>query len=368
MKILILSPDTRPYTGVGNATMRLCETLEKEFDVSQLTLVSDTFDTITNQSQVYRVKLTNITKSFPFYNAADAITLRGNRIYKELINKVALQNYNKVIVIGHQTWCFDILRFFPSEVLNNTMVFSHGTSTQVKTDFMSDFKNLRWIGYNRHSQKILKQIRSLVVLDSNGVGNRFSDIEMAKKSNIPVYELPNVGFKHTKFHQKRFLLSVSGFNKTKNPLFLIKTIPRNFPYKLRILGASGNNYYKYCQNLIARRKLENVQLIHGLNAAQVYKHYQGASLSLVSSKTECQPLSILDGQSLGIPYVALSMDSLKSLPGGILSTKRDYWHTCKTLLQNNEMYDRLSRIAVTNYRNRHSQNAYKRNLEKILHE
>lgn len=369
LRALVIAPDMRTNTGVGNATRLLTLALKK---------IGLHVDIITSQAasdEKFLLKINVGLQCFPFYNTADIFTFRGKDIFRVVNANVDLSSYNVIFCVAWQTWAVDIVRLFPDRLQKRCLIVSHGTYFKNHVGKAKSLKSLRWFEYkNNFLPKVLRKVAGLVVLDSTGVGDRFYDLFIAKKYNIPVFELPNsmhTGTPTSKSTGERIneinLISISGFNILKDPLFLIKTLPSHLNVRLKIFGALRTEYYEECRKLVSKRQLEGkVDLVVGASPEEIRYHLSIAHFNLISSKTECQPLSLIEGLSLGIPFLSREIPSLKSINGGIVVDDKSFWGSLEKNLGSATNYENLRKSAIREFEDKFSYDSYQSKLEAIV--
>lgn len=370
MRMMVITPDMRQTTGVGNASRLLVSSLRK---------TGSSVDVVTSETPYGEDCLLKIkvgSQKFPLYNAADGLTFRGKRIYREISTNIEIERYDLVFCVAWQTWAVDIIRYLPNTLQKKCFIVSHGTYFINHTGKMKTIKSLRWLEYKKSLlPNLLDKVAGLIVLDIEGSGDRFYDLDVAKRNGINVFELPNAvesmepdEYKEKIYNEKLNLISISGFNSLKDPLFLINTMPPNLDAKLKIFGACKNKYYHDCIKRINDRELSHkIELVVGATGDQIRNEMKNAHINVVSSTTECQPLSVIEGMACGVPFISRPIPSLENIEGGIVTVDDLFWTTVNEVFKSETKYSALQKKALHEFEQKFSYSNYIKKLKNIIH-
>src|SRR5688572_14619271 len=117
------------------------------------------------------------------------------------------------------------------------------------------------------------------------------------------------------------LLSIGNYSYAKNERFVLDAYTasreRNMP--LVFVGQEENAYLRSLRKSARRRKLGHlVFFFHGLSKQQINWLYNHARLFLTGSRTECQPLVVLDAMAAGVPFISTDVGCVSQQGGGII--------------------------------------------------
>lgn len=359
----------RNNTGDGNASRNLRDAL------FQLGHEVDVVTSSINTDEDYSLNITPLNQRFPYYNAADRFTFRAKRLLNEITSKISLESYDVIFCVAWQTWAVDIIRLFPDEISKKCLLISHGTYFKNHVGKLSLFKSIRWLEYKHiHLPNVLNRISGLVVLTNKGVGDRFHNLTIAKKMKKRIFILSNTvpsNYIEASYHnfgdRPIKLVSVSGFNSLKDPIFLIETFPVDSNFVLTIYGTQKNEYYEKCKKRIVQRGLqEKVKLKVNVNHHEIQEDLRRSHINIVSSKTECQPLSILEGLSVGLPFVSRRIPAISTIKRGITAADEFFWETLENIFVSRDNYLNLRAEAFAEFANTFSEKRYRKNLDKII--
>ncbi|HVI45457.1 MAG TPA: glycosyltransferase family 4 protein [Chitinophaga sp.] len=271
------------------------------------------------------------------------LPLSGNR---RLLDSVAgKENYEQFllnnsfdVIFFHcwQAWPVDgaieVLHRLPAK----KVLVSHGISTNTAFDFRSFIAKIRWQYYQKALVPVIfKHLDHIVFLEDYTDGDRFLDRELKDKyfpglaaSIIPngghIYQNGNVN----SFRQQHeipkddfMLLVVGNYSRLKNEqaaLEILRKLNRE-DVSLVVIGAKRNDYkdelLKLCENYPLGLQ-KKIYLLDSLTKEEIGDAYLNASLLLNVSRTEAQPLVILDAIANGVPFVSINRGSISKIPGG----------------------------------------------------
>jgi len=249
---------------------------------------------------------------------------------------VRSQSWDAVILAGWQNWASDVVFDAVVGVPNAPRIVmrSHGVST----DSMSGAAPGRWaryLGWRRYRRvripRVLRHLAVLVPLSPRGDSDRFLDVRLARQRGIPVVPIPNIvpSFVSTTLNGRtdgdkvlapQWLLCVGNFSPGKNELGVLEAYRRSGMHEVPILfvGPRENNYSLKLLRRATKYGLTNVRAVFNPSDAALRQLYAGALAIVLASRTECQPLAIVDGLSCAVPFVSTRVGNLDEYAGGVL--------------------------------------------------
>jgi len=268
-----------------------------------------------------------------------------------------------------QVWSTNcLLDFFANKSRDEKLVLvSHGMSTD--SSFhpfpLNLIRRILWLPY-RHLvvPKYLSLITELIVLWDHCDNDRFFDHTLASQKDIPVSVIPNVA-RYNRRETKRpslrftdeqlaggFLLSVGNYSNEKNEFFVLDAYrqSRMTDIPLIFVGHQHNYYLTKLDKLARKWGLQNVQFCTGLVQQELDWLYKHALVFLYGSKTECQPIVILDCLASETPYLSTDVGCVKCFPGATIVTSiKEMAAELRSLLENPNRRDRLAREGLDLY-------------------
>lgn len=260
------------------------------------------------------------------------------------------------IVFTHcwQAWNTNlILEFFSTNQRPEKLVLvSHGVSTNTNyNNFPLNFiRRILWLPYRLFKiPKYLKMLTYLIVLWDHYDKDRFLDNLLAKKYKVPIKIIPNVArYDSNNIIQPQlslskdeleggFLLSVGNYSKEKDEFFVLDAyrISNAIDVPLIFVGHRHNNYSSMLMRYAHKWNLKRVRFCENLAKEEIDWLYKRALLFLTGSKTECQPLVILDSLASYTPYISTDVGCTKKLAGGLtVKTSEEMANTINFLLNN----------------------------------
>lgn len=251
---------------------------------------------------------------------------------KELNAFLGRTRWDIVFMHCWQAWNTNcLLDFFSGAERSDKLVLvSHGISTDSHSyPFpLNWLRRFLWWPYRTFSvPKYMRLIDRLVVLWDHYDEDRFLDNKIACRMSIPVSVIPNVArFDSTslsrpdlKFTDEQledgFILSVGNYSEEKNELLVLEAYKRSrmTHVPLVFVGHQLNNYSAKLEKHSDQWNLHNVQFCERLTKQQIDWLYMHALMFLCGSKTECQPLVVLDSLASGTACISTDVGCVRSL-------------------------------------------------------
>ncbi|OBS93546.1 hypothetical protein A9259_16780 [Vibrio cyclitrophicus] len=324
-KIVIVSFTFFPeLNGVANVAFSHAKFLASSgYDVEVITSNSSTtgnFETLPKGISITRFDLKG---SFKFHDL-----IRGDFI--KCCKYVNSLMASAVYFHAWESWSTDICLFFNNSK-SKLVIFSHGVS--YKGNF-SSFPRLRKFllsPYRLIVPYLLRKADRVVLLSDVKDNDRFYDSSLLAKhkEQDKGFVLPN--FCPNFYHEypsndsldielpSDYYVCVSNFQNLKNQEELIKLLSEIPDINLVLVGSSQTKYYSYLQRLAKELSvMDRVYFVVGISHESSMKILSNAKAFLLSSKTECFPLCVLESLSLDIPVISSNVGCLHAIDGVLI--------------------------------------------------
>jgi glycosyltransferase involved in cell wall biosynthesis len=245
-------------------------------------------------------------------------------------------SWDAVILNCWHVWTTHIaIRFFRSyDRPEKLVVVSHGFAGNIilsPRNLFSYIKNRPFAWYTL--PRFLKQIDVLVNLWDRVDDDRFYDVKIAKELTVKTCCIPNIftensqtgssepEFDSTDKLSGTIFLCVGNYSELKNERFVLDAfyMANISNCTLVFVGPDFNDYKKSLEtksNGLEQGK--KVVFLEKLSRHQIESLYQLSSLVLCGSRTECQPLAIVDAIGHGVPFISTPVGCVPDLKGGFV--------------------------------------------------
>jgi glycosyltransferase involved in cell wall biosynthesis len=261
---------------------------------------------------------------------------------KQLQAYLSENHWDIVFMHCWQAWNTNcLLDFYTSTPgAEKLILVSHGVSTNINIHPfpLNWIRRFLWLPYRRFTvPKYLRLLTTLVVLWEQYDNDRFFDQKLAHRLSVPLTVIPNVS-RYNAMEVKRpflqfsdqelsegFLLSVGNYSEEKNEAFVLDAYRRSrmTDIPLIFVGHQHNDYSAKLTKHVKAWDLRKVQFCERLSKAEIDWLYMHAKLFLCGSKTECQPMVILDCLASETPFVCTDVGCVRSLSSGLVVTDVD---------------------------------------------
>lgn len=327
LKILITTPSFPPFnSGLGNAVSRQAKILSSlGFIIVVATNGRERRSRIDNSLKV-QVEEFNVSGSDSFLNP-----LYGDLAsYKMFLIE---SNFDLILMNGWQTWSTDICIKYLNIIPGRKVLYSHCLSTNIffiEQPFKSLIRYLAWRPYFFKVKKILKRLDALICVASEGVDSRFKDVRLAKGIDIPIYVVPNAlsddavyysNIPAPDFDSRGQIISVGSYDWQKGHDFVLRAYAMSASKNILPLKIFGQEFTPFTNKLKEQAKKLGIRddfiyFYEGVSGKVLLEEYRKSLVFLYGSRTECQPLVILDAMATGTPFVSKSTGCIASLAGG----------------------------------------------------
>jgi glycosyltransferase involved in cell wall biosynthesis len=242
------------------------------------------------------------------------------------------------------------------------VIFSHGSSPVTRSLQPANLmKAFGYLLYEKSIQKsILQNLDGALLLSKHKDNRRFSDWKLFEKLSIPMTFCANTSiFPSDQMRPKEavrpyVLTNIGEMSKNKNQLLAVEVarkLSKKLPIHLRFIYPAENSYSKEVRKMVASLRMEeSVSYIVGCERKSLMDIVSGSSIILVVSYTEAQPLVVIDGLALGVPFVSTDVGCLRSMSGGVVSEAKNLDKELESVLSDPGIYSRLSLDALNYYK------------------
>lgn len=281
-----------------------------------------------------------------------------------------------VIIEGQHFWGYHIIPKLKKENLKIALI-SHGSAD---TRFrLSSTWLPKFIAYHFYDvffgTRILKLLDAAAVLSAHRDNGRFKDITTFERVGLSPVILGNGTIDHQNnfavsqaVNFPRFIAAVIGeMSENKNQLAALKILKKAPQItEIRFYYQTENQYSREVKSKAIKDNIFNAVHITGLDRTQIIESLHDVNLIICLSKTEAQPLSIIDGLSLGIPFLSTPVGCIPSLSGGITAKLNEMPRHIQFLAENRNELTKLSNEALSFFRAHHSKDVLRKKIGELL--
>ncbi len=253
-----------------------------------------------------------------------------------------LRTFNPDVIVFHgwDTWPVELAIPVLPRLKAKSVLFSHGYACHL-LDFKilpkGLYKWLRWLPHVAALPWHLRHFDKVVFLSAKRDLDRFYDAWIAKKSgyrNSTViangidtsgWESIPANFRESQqLNPGMFFLCVANYAIVKNQkmaleAYLMANIPDStFVFIGTSLAGYGERIREmWNQSKAAHPKLD-VRFLEHVSREQVVSAIRSCDIAVLASKTEAQPLTLLEAMACGKPFIATDVGCVSELRGGIV--------------------------------------------------
>jgi len=353
-RVLMTSPTFWPLSdGVANSAGIYAKTLKQAgFDVTVLTWRRGDLESsaVLNGINIRRLCVAGSANVLDRY--------RGN--LAELETFVREQEYDILIVHCWQIWSTDLVLKFSRRYKPKTptVMVSHGLSTNTLSTWSARLKYPFWRRYQKQIvPDMVRAVSKFVVLSDYADEDRFLDVKIARDLGVRYEVVPNVpGYnpvlakkgpvtEYRQLHKQRYCLCVGAFNSKKNEMFVLDAFVRASlrNTSLVVVGYRENGYSAKLRRFADKHSVsDRVFIFSGLSQEEIFFLYEHAWVYLCGSRTECQPIVILDAMASKTPFISTPVGCVPNLPGGLtVKSPTDMAKALNSLASSEEQYRQL---------------------------
>lgn len=254
-----------------------------------------------------------------------------------------LLSYSPDVIVFHcwDTWPLEVAVPLMPVLPSKLILFSHGYASHLLDIGKLPrglWKWLRWLPQHLiYLPRRLRQFDKVVFLSTKTDLNRFFDAWVANKIHCRnTMVIPNgidtAGWQTipANFREREqlgggaFFLCVANYLLVKNQemalnAYLLANIPGSvLVFVGTTLGEYGERVQASWNRVKANYTKLDVRFLQGLNREQVISALRSCDIAVLASKTEAQPLSLLEAMACGKPFISTDVGCVSELAGGVI--------------------------------------------------
>jgi glycosyltransferase involved in cell wall biosynthesis len=262
-------------------------------------------------------------------------------------NYILNSSFDVIVCHGLQTWSTNLAFPLLSKLSAKSILVSHGVSVNTMPDFPRNLLHwLAWRPYVWKMPRILKSFDHIVFLSEKCDRDRFYDRYIAKKidyrscstipNGAPLLKFSNetLSFRRTyEITSKYIVLSISNFSPLKNQMGALRAFHQagNLDATMVFIGSKKNDYSTKLEDLSKTLGIhERIRILEFSGLEMKLQALCASDLFLFTSRTETQPLVLLEAMGAGIPFLSLPVGCVEEFPGGRIA---DNIHEMSTSLR-----------------------------------
>ncbi len=293
-------------------------------------------------------------------------------------------DFDVILMNAWQTWSTDVCLRHLSDIPGKKILYSHCVSTNVifwDTPLKSLARYLLWRPYFFRLKKILRSLDALIALGPSGCDSRFDDVKIARVLGIPIFVVPNTVSEEAMsaldesamgMERRTQIISVGSYDWLKGHDFVLRAYALSAAKNsipLKFFGQEFTPYVKKLKRMAAKLGIAEAFLHfqEGVSGNELLEEYKKSLLFVFGSRTECQPLVLLDTMATGTPFVSRASGCIDSLPGGYaISNEHSAAASMNSLLSDKVEWEIHSAAGVAAVRAHHQPKAVGRELFSVL--
>lgn len=278
-------------------------------------------------------------------------------------NFIANSDCDVIICHGWQIWTTDIAIRVLGRI-KTKILFSHSISANNTCGFPRTFLTwLAWRPYVWKMPNMLREFDHITFLTDRMNYDQFYDRLFCHRLGIKNFTIIPNGADPQSFDlddpdfrkifpigQKRMILCVAGYSPMKNQEMALKAYLKAEPSNsiLVFIGGELNSYAHKLKRLYDSRRLKKQESPDVLFLEKQEQHmiraaYRSADLFLNPSRSEGQPLVLLDAMASATPFISTNVGCVAELPGGVVvNSEAEMANQIVALLDNPQERNRLA--------------------------
>ena len=241
-------------------------------------------------------------------------------------------------------WTTDLALGIMNDIPSKKVLVSHGYSANSMLGFpKSIFNWLLWRPYVWKTSEYIRSFDHIIFLSQKQDLDRFYDFYLTNKidyrnwsiipngASIKSYKESSVSIKEKIcITEGPLILNVSAYSPYKNQEFILRSfymIKENAT--LLFIGNEYNSYTKRLETIYENlsKKYDNrkkIFFLYNLSKEEIKSAYSNADIFAFSSKTEVQPLVVIDALASGLPFLSTNVGCVYDFPGGkVVNSERE---------------------------------------------
>lgn len=364
MKILITVSTYFPAEdGVSRVTQYIAEELVR--DGHNVTVITEQRDTLPEKETYAGVKIKRV-RLFTKYG----LYFGEKKQYRDMIQKETKRNDIMINVCTQNAFTDTILNKINTYKCKK-ILYMHGMFCFKfhALDFNSFpsivnkiWKEIRWFFYYSFKGKYFKKYDSIIQLHEKDYANTYFERKYGIKSSIignavdnSFFELANDSSFVKPFD--KYILYVANYGNNKNQKLAISEFLKSAicpEVGLVLIGSKENRYCKYLERFITKErqrlgiseKDKPILLLKGVQRNMIPHYVKNALLYIMTSRAEVFPVSIAESIATGTPFVSTDVGVVKYFMGGVTSSKDDISYWIKVMVNNNDIRNSFSNVAL----------------------
>jgi len=322
VRVLLTTPTYPPHnSGLGNAVRLQAQGLVRRG--LEVTIATGSID----GRRVSEMGNGIVVERFALSGAAGLLRpIRGDS--ESYTSFLAHGNFDAVVLNAWQNWATDLAFQVIDHLPGRKVLYSHCISTNLflpTQPLRSVVRYLAWRPYWWSLPRKLRRLDDVIFLAEDGDPSRFGDVAIARRIGVPMHVIansvePGPSIAPLPLEERPFIMSVGSYTWQKGFDQVLRMYARSSAhqrYTLRLFGQEKTAYADDLRQLATELGIsERVSFNSGVEGAALQSEYQQASLFLMGSRTECQPLVLLDAMAAGVPFVALRTGCVAQMRGG----------------------------------------------------
>jgi glycosyltransferase involved in cell wall biosynthesis len=363
MKCLVLTSEYPPSIGgVGNATATFSREMTRRGWIIEIITVAGSGQLTEEKTPDGIVHRLALNGDASFWNPLSHDLDRFDALLTRF-------RPNVVVVHGWHGWCVNAVpRIHAAKI--PVILQSHGFGMhRVPWHLRPPFGLKSWAGYLPfilHLPSFIRKLYALSVLSKeprfftgfdHWIGSSFKCQNVVTIPNgVAKIKGSALNFLEVCPHaaNKLIVLNVANYCDHKNQLLALDVARQTGMENVffTFIGSESNAYFRELSKKTKALGIENrVALLQGASRVLTESAIQACDIALMTSKSEMQPLFLLEAMSVGKPWISTNVGSVSELHGGIISQNQSNALASNLikLLQDRKLRDQLGKEGSTQW-------------------
>ncbi|WEK03791.1 MAG: glycosyltransferase [Candidatus Devosia phytovorans] len=242
--------------------------------------------------------------------------------------------FDVLLLNAWQNWATDLAMRIAPQISGRKFLYSHGLSTNVFFPAQPVRSTLRFLAWRRYWWELARKsslLDGVIALAETGTDSRFDDVKVVRRSGTPVHIIANSASNGLQDRQlphkseRRQIIAVGSYTWLKGFDFVLRAYAASAArgrYPLVLYGQHHTRFTTKLRHLARRLDISDADLVfnEGFSGQQLAAEYSRAVLVISGSRTECQPLVLIDAMATGTPFVARPTGCIADMPGGVVAS------------------------------------------------
>lgn len=266
-----------------------------------------------------------------------------------------------IIAEGWYTWGIHLLPAL-SRPGRRMLLISHGSVEPHKSWRPTDLaRSLGYWWYDlMNRRRILRSLSGAGLLSFYQDKKRFRDHRYFKRYRVATFLVPNMSAFQLKSSTPRLnrgnsIAIVGEMSGNKNQVAaLTACLAAESTRRVKFIYPIENEYSKQVKRGAASARSIAIEYVIGKPREQLQVEMDDVDLILLTSGTEAQPLVLIDGLALGIPFVSTQVGCVPAMRGGQVAELAAMPALIDRYFQDNDFYASQSRAAIEYFKSQYS--------------